>query len=146
MPHRLRARLAQEGGYTLIELLVVVLVIGVLAAIALPVFLGQRSRGDDASAKSDAANMARQLELCAVESGSYAGCELRLTMAATGLPVGSGPGEVQIVGTPTADGYVVTARSNSGAGARTFSIARSGATVTRACAPAGDGCPVALSW
>ena len=48
----------REGGFTLIELLVVIIIIGILAAIAIPVFLNQRQKGYDAQAKSDLRNMA----------------------------------------------------------------------------------------
>ncbi len=48
----------REGGFTLIELLVVIIIIGILAAIAIPVFLNQRKKGYDAQAKSDLRNMA----------------------------------------------------------------------------------------
>jgi type IV pilus assembly protein PilA len=48
----------REGGFTLIELLVVIIIIGILAAIAIPVFLNQRQKGYDAQSKADLRNMA----------------------------------------------------------------------------------------
>ena len=61
----------REGGFTLIELLVVIIIIGILAAIAIPVFLSQRQKGYDAQAKSDLRNMATIEETYMTDNGFY---------------------------------------------------------------------------
>ena len=58
MIRRLRASGERDTGFTLIELLVVIVIIGILAAIAIPVFLSQRKKGYDATMKSDLRNLA----------------------------------------------------------------------------------------
>jgi type IV pilus assembly protein PilA len=63
-----KAREEREGGFTLIELLVVIIIIGILAAIAIPVFLNQRKKGYDAQAKSDARNAATAEETVLTDS------------------------------------------------------------------------------
>jgi type IV pilus assembly protein PilA len=60
-----------ENGFTLIELLVVMIIIGILASIAIPVFLSQRQKGYDASVKSDLRGIANELESYNTDYQSY---------------------------------------------------------------------------
>src|SRR5271169_3254878 len=74
MLYRLRQHSSDESGFTLIELLVVILIIGILAAIAIPSFLSQKGKATDSSAKELARTAETTMETYATDhGGSYAG-------------------------------------------------------------------------
>ena len=145
MLRKLRKRIQSEDkGFTLIELLVVILIIGILAAIALPAFLSQRAKGQDTEAKSNARNLVSQLESCYTQDQAYTNCATSEDVTKSGLPIGSADGQVTFVAVGT-DGYTITAPSKS---ANSFTIKKvGGAAVVRECTTTGKGgCPSDGKW
>jgi len=74
-----KAQEEREGGFTLIELLVVIIIIGILAAIAIPVFLNQRKKGWDSQAKSDLRNAATAEETYLTDNSTYTNVQANLS-------------------------------------------------------------------
>lgn len=144
MLHAIRKRMQDEKGFTLIELLVVILIIGILAAIAIPSFLSQKNKANDAAAKSYVRNMQTAEETFYTDNNAYATQLSDLTgieAALTQYPSSTAP----TVSNSPSGGFTITATSKSGV---VYTITRaSDGTVTRSCSPAGSGgCSNGSTW
>lgn len=141
-----------ESGFSLIEILIVIILIGVLAVIALPSFLSQRAKGEDACARAQLHTMKTAIETLYTESESYASVDIQRLHDVEAAVVTSdacGPGTTSVVGGLASgscdasvgagkSSYCISQQSRSG---RTFVIALSeNGAVSRLCAPAGTGC------
>jgi type IV pilus assembly protein PilA len=152
MIQKLRERSRSESGFTLVELLVVMLILGLLAAIAIPSFFNQRDKARDADAKSLARTAQTAAETYATDNGgSYTGVDaaalilVEETLNQADGGDGSGDGDALTASSAASDEYVVTVDSATG---NDFSISRAGnGTVSLSCNTGGqDGCPTGGNW
>ncbi len=130
-----RPTTADERGFTLIELLVVILIIGILAAIAIPSFLNQQGKASDAAAKELAHTMQVAAETYGTDNqGDYTNLNLaELNQYEATIQTSAGNGNAWASGaTGSPTGYTVTASSTNG---DTFSIIRSNGATSRSCTP-----------
>jgi type IV pilus assembly protein PilA len=151
MVQKLRERSQGEGGFTLVELLVVMLILGLLAAIAIPSFFNQRDKASDADAKSSVRTAQTAIETYATDNnGNYALADAA-ELQAIEPTLNDAPGAITVtptVGTdPQDEGYSVSvAQPDTG---NVFSIARNANTsqVTYTCTTVSTaGCPSDGNW
>ncbi len=144
MLRKLRKRLSQEKGFTLIELLVVILIIGILAAIALPAFLGQRQKAQDTEAKTAVRTAATAMKTYFTDTQDYTLATVA-KLQAIEPSLAQGQGATLALTGLAANAYTVDVDSKTG---NDFFITESAAgTATRTCTVVGKaGCPSTGLW
>jgi type IV pilus assembly protein PilA len=146
---KIGARLNGEGeaGFTLIELLVVMLILGILAAIAIPAFFNQREKATDAQAKSAARTAETAMETYATENqGEYTEATSKRLheIEETLVEEGGGNNEIKVpAAAQKADEFEVTAVSGTG---DTFTIKREAGGVVKFSCTGEGGCPPGGNW
>ncbi len=142
MLQKLRERMGREEGFTLVELLVVMLIIGILAAIAIPSFFNQRDKARDADAKSDARTAQTAMETYSTDNnGSYAGASLGALQN-----IESALGGITATVTGTLDTYSIAVTQPQTGNVFTIARAAGGATTLSCTTPGDGGCPTGGNW
>lgn len=136
MLHKLRARMQDEKGFTLIELLVVILIIGILAAIALPAFLNQREKAQDSTAKSDVRTAQTAMETYYTDHQSYADATKETLVEIE--PALTNANELTVTPSAGGNGYTLSVESK-GSNKVVYTIENDAGTVTRRCDQANTG-------
>lgn len=144
MVQKFRERSNGESGFTLVELLVVMLILGLLAAIAIPSFFNQRDKANDADAKAAVRTAQTAMETYATDNNGSYSLATTAKLVAIEPTLADAPTAV-VVDAANAKDYGLTVASSTGT---TFTITRAVAGTTNlTCAPAATGgCPVGGDW
>jgi type IV pilus assembly protein PilA len=131
-------RMKSQSGFTLIELLVVILIIGVLAAIAIPAFLSQTTKANDAAAKTQVGTLQTTMKTYAIENaGSYEGATLAKLQALEPTLKDKTTAIAKEIVTPTLTGFTV--ESEAVGSKDVYKIKSENGEVTRSCTTGGTG-------
>jgi type IV pilus assembly protein PilA len=146
MFNRPLSRLKSESGFTLVELLVVILIVGILAAIAIPAFLNQTTKANDAAAKTQVGTLQTAIRAYAVENnGTYVGATLAKLQTIEPTLKDKTTAIAKEVVSPTSTGFTV--ESEAVGSKDVFKLKSENGEVKRECSPSSKGgCGASGTW